>query len=40
MSYLPYGEELTSTPNNQTKFATYYRDGAQQDYADQRYYNN
>jgi RHS repeat-associated protein len=40
MNYLPYGEELSSTANEQTKFATYFRDSALQDYAQQRYYNN
>jgi RHS repeat-associated protein len=43
MSYLPYGVEQTATPNNQTKFGTYLRDGNSStlglDYADQRYYN-
>ena len=43
MSYLPYGVEQTSTPNGQTKFGTYLRDGNSStlgaDYADQRYYN-
>ena len=36
--YYPYGEERTSTPNDQTKFATYFRDEGGLDYADQRYY--
>jgi len=38
MSYYPWGEEKTSTPNGQVKFATYFRDMPGQDYADQRYY--
>jgi RHS repeat-associated protein len=44
MSYYPYGEERPQS-NGQTttdgteKFATYFRDGTGQDYADQRYYN-
>jgi len=38
-SYLPYGEEQTSTADNRVKFATYFRDSPSQDYADQRYYN-
>jgi RHS repeat-associated protein len=40
MSYFPYGEERTSTPDGTEKFGTYYRDGPGQDYAEQRYYNN
>jgi RHS repeat-associated protein len=40
MSYFPYGEERTSTPDGTEKFGTYYRDGVGQDYAEQRYYNN
>jgi len=37
--YHPYGDEITSTGNNHTKFATYTRDGyTGQDYAEQRYY--
>jgi RHS repeat-associated protein len=37
--YRPYGDEITSTPNDFTKFATYFRDGfTGVDYADQRYY--
>jgi RHS repeat-associated protein len=41
MSYLPYGEELTSTADGQYKFGTYVRDSTlnNQDYADQRYYH-
>jgi RHS repeat-associated protein len=39
MSYYPYGQERTSTADGREKFATYFRDGAGQDYADQRYYN-
>ena len=36
--YLPYGEELTSTPNDHMKFGTYTRDSyTGLDYADQRY---
>jgi RHS repeat-associated protein len=38
IAYYPWGEERTSTPNNTDKFATYFRDGYGQDYADQRYY--
>ena len=38
MSYYPYGEERTSTTDGRGKFGTYFRDGAGQDYADQRYY--
>jgi RHS repeat-associated protein len=40
VSYFPYGEERTATPDDADKFATYFRDGPQQDYAEQRYYNN
>jgi RHS repeat-associated protein len=40
MSYFPYGEERTTTPDGTEKFGTYYRDGVGQDYAEQRYYNN
>jgi RHS repeat-associated protein len=37
--YYPYGDELTSMPNDENKFATYFRDGfTGLDYADQRYY--
>lgn len=37
--YYPYGEEITSTGNDQVKFATYTRDGyTGLDYADQRFY--
>jgi len=39
-SYYPYGEERTSTVDLRDKFATYFRDGVGQDYADQRYYNS
>jgi len=39
-AYYPYGEERTSTVDGRDKFATYLRDGAGQDYADQRYYNS
>jgi RHS repeat-associated protein len=38
MSYYPWGEEKTSTPDGQAKFATYFRDMPGQDYADQRYF--
>ena len=38
-SYYPYGQERTPTPDGREKFATYFRDGPGQDYADQRYYN-
>jgi RHS repeat-associated protein len=40
IAYYPYGEERTSTPDNTDKFATYFRDGFGQDYADQRYYTS
>jgi RHS repeat-associated protein len=40
MSYFPYGEERTVTPDGVDKFGTYFRDGPGQDYAQQRYYNN
>jgi RHS repeat-associated protein len=37
--YFPYGEEPTTTAQDKTKFATYYRDATTAlDYADQRYY--
>ena len=37
--YLPYGEELTSTPSDHIKFGTYNRDSyTGLDYADQRFY--
>jgi RHS repeat-associated protein len=36
---LPYGEELSATPNDRVKFATYTRDNGGGDYADQRYYS-
>ncbi len=37
--FLPYGDEITSTSNDRTKFATYTRDSyTGLDYADQRYY--
>ncbi len=37
--YYPYGDEITSTTNERTKFGTYYRDSfTGVDYADQRYY--
>ncbi len=38
MSYYPYGEEKTTTADGREKFATYSRDNASTDYADQRYY--
>jgi RHS repeat-associated protein len=38
MTYYPYGEEKTSTADGREKFATYTRDSAGVDYADQRYY--
>ena len=40
ISYFPYGEERTSTPDGTEKFGTYFRDGPGQDYADQRYYDS
>ena len=37
--FLPYGDEITSTSNDRTKFGTYTRDSyTGLDYADQRYY--
>src|SRR5947209_19598197 len=36
----PWGEEKTTTAQNTEKFATYYRDGTNLDYADQRYYSS
>jgi len=44
LSYYPYGQERPqtngqTTPDGTDKFATYFRDGVGQDYADQRYYN-
>ena len=37
--FLPYGDEITSTSNDRTKFATYTRDSyTGLDYADQRFY--
>ncbi|MGO9229362.1 MAG: RHS repeat-associated core domain-containing protein [Bryobacteraceae bacterium] len=43
-AYYPWGEERTSTPDGQEKFATYFRDvstdGVGEDYANARYYNN
>jgi RHS repeat-associated protein len=37
--YYPFGDEITSTANDATKFGTYHRDGfTGLDYADQRYY--
>ena len=37
--FYPYGDEITSTSNDRTKFATYNRDSFTGfDYADQRYY--
>src|SRR5208283_4988172 len=39
-AYYPWGEERTSTPDGQDKFATYFRDGFGQDYANARYYNS
>jgi RHS repeat-associated protein len=40
-SYLPSGEELNATANDQIKFATYTRDGSTGlDYADQRFYTS
>ncbi len=37
--YYPYGDEITSTPNERTKFGSYYRDSVTGvDYADQRWY--
>jgi RHS repeat-associated protein len=37
-AYYPYGEERTNRPDARDKFATYFRDGVGQDYAEQRYY--
>src|SRR5208283_5049680 len=39
-AYYPWGEERTSTPDDQDKFATYFRDGFGEDYASARYYNS
>src|SRR5579872_811624 len=39
-AYYTYGEERTSTVDGRDKFGTYFRDGAGQDYADQRFYNS
>jgi RHS repeat-associated protein len=37
--YYPFGDEITSTANDATKFGTYHRDGfTGLDYADQRYF--
>lgn len=42
MNYYPYGQERAgtggTTPGGREKFATYFRDNINQDYADQRYY--
>ena len=38
-AYYPFGEERTNRPDGRDKFATYFRDGVGQDYAEQRYYN-
>jgi RHS repeat-associated protein len=37
--YYPFGEERTNRPDGRDKFATYFRDGVGQDYAEQRYHN-
>jgi RHS repeat-associated protein len=37
--FYPFGEERTNKPDGRDKFATYFRDGVGQDYAEQRYYN-
>jgi RHS repeat-associated protein len=37
-AYYPYGEERGVSAGGREKFGTYVRDGAGQDYADQRYY--
>jgi RHS repeat-associated protein len=37
-NYYPYGQEMGSTADGRTKFATYYRDAPGMDYANQRYY--
>jgi RHS repeat-associated protein len=39
IQYYPYGAEQSATQEGLTKFATYTRDAAGQDYAEQRYYN-
>jgi RHS repeat-associated protein len=40
-NYYPFGEERTATPQDRTKFATYYRDNKTGfDYAMNRYYNS
>ena len=40
ITYYPQGEERTSTPDGQDKFATYFRDGFGEDYAGARYYSS
>jgi RHS repeat-associated protein len=40
IAYYPWGEERTSTADGTDKFATYFRDGFGQDYANARYYNS
>ncbi|HKW97182.1 MAG TPA: RHS repeat-associated core domain-containing protein [Bryobacteraceae bacterium] len=40
-AYYPWGEEYESRPEEQEKFATYFRDGATMiDYAQNRYYSS
>ena len=39
-NYYPYGQEMTPTSDHRTKFATYWRDSAGVDYAEQRYYSS
>ncbi len=39
-NYYPYGTEIQPTADLRTKFATYHRDSAGVDYANQRYYAN
>jgi len=40
IAYYPWGEERTSTADGTDKFATYFRDGVGQDYANARYFNS
>jgi RHS repeat-associated protein len=40
IAYYPWGEERTSTADGTDKFATYFRDGFGEDYANARYYNS
>jgi len=40
LNYWPWGEERGTSTDRREKFATYFRDAAGQDYAEQRYYDN